>query len=238
MRFDQQKSACFRVARVAAVLGVLSASGSGVFASGQAPVTPPVAAPPASRPPAPAPLAGRAVAPAGHDHVADLVGRRGQDGAREQPRGSRRAVEPADPDLRGRPGARRLCAEPVLDHHEPQQHDPAGQLPHRHRRHADQRQPADQCRSAAAGAVGRRTLQPGLGRVEADDQRRVEPLQPAARLGPFGGVHAAAAPQLHHRQRAADRAPQPEHAAGRRHPAAPDDGPDVARGPQLPTTTW
>ena len=55
MRFDQQKSACFRVARVAAALGVLSASGSGVFASGQAPVTPPVAAPPTARPPVSAP---------------------------------------------------------------------------------------------------------------------------------------------------------------------------------------
>ena len=51
MRFDQQKSACFRVVRVAAILGILSASGSGVFASEQPAVTPQVAAPPAAPPP-------------------------------------------------------------------------------------------------------------------------------------------------------------------------------------------
>jgi outer membrane protein len=51
MRFDQQKSACFRVARVAAMLGVVSASGSGVFAFEQGQVTPPVAAPAPAQPP-------------------------------------------------------------------------------------------------------------------------------------------------------------------------------------------
>jgi outer membrane protein len=57
MRFDQQKSACSRVARMAAVLCALSASGSAVFASGQGQAPPAVAGPAPARPQVPSPAA-------------------------------------------------------------------------------------------------------------------------------------------------------------------------------------
>jgi outer membrane protein len=60
MRFDQQKSACSSAARVATMLCVLSASGRGLFASGQGQVTPP-AAPPVA---APAPVRPTVATPA------------------------------------------------------------------------------------------------------------------------------------------------------------------------------
>ena len=50
MRFDQQKWACSGAGRVAALVVLLSASGSGVFAFGQAPA-PPVAPPVVTQPP-------------------------------------------------------------------------------------------------------------------------------------------------------------------------------------------
>jgi outer membrane protein len=58
MRFDQQKSAYSRVARVVVTLAMLSASGSGLFASEQGQVTPPVAAPTAAKPPVATPPRG------------------------------------------------------------------------------------------------------------------------------------------------------------------------------------
>jgi len=51
MRFDQQKWACLRVGRVAALVGILSASGSGVSAFGQTPAAPPAQPPVATQAP-------------------------------------------------------------------------------------------------------------------------------------------------------------------------------------------
>ena len=165
-------------------------------------------------------------------HAQDQLGRRGEDGAREQSRDSRRAAEPADPDLCGRPGPRRLRAEPVLDHTTRSSTTPPGNFLTGSGATLTNDSLRTNARAPAAGAMGRRPLHGLLGCLEADDQRCLEPLQPAARLGPLGGLHTAAPAQLHHRQHAADAAAQPGAAAGRRHRAAADPDPDLARRAQ------
>ena len=210
MRFDQQKSACSRVF-AGTMVWALSASGSGVFAFGQgqgaqAPA-PPVAAPaPAMRPATPSTGAQSGPA-AGREHVEDFVGRRGQDGAREQPGHARRAVGPADSDIRRRAGPRRLWAEPLLDHHQPQQHDAAGDF----LTGTGATLTNDSLRTNA----GVQQLVPwGGGRYNlAWDASKLTTSDASSRFNPqldsglSASVHPAAAAQLHHRQHAADAAP-------------------------------
>ena len=105
MRFDSKYRPVRGSRRLGALAGVLFASGSGVSASGQAPAPP--SAPPAADATAHGPQRRRSP-DAGPEHAVKIsLGRSGEDGAREQPRDPRRAADPADPDLRRRPGARR-----------------------------------------------------------------------------------------------------------------------------------
>ena len=190
MRFDQQKSACSRF-----VFGGDAGVGSVRFRQwgvrfrtgpGRAGPAPPVAAAGARERPA-TPSRRRSGPAAGDELVEDFVRRGGEDGAREQPGRSapnswRRRFRPT-PSRRPAPPSARASSRD----HQPQQHDAAGQFPHRHRRDADERQPPDQRRRAAAGPVGRWPLQRHVGRLEADNERCVEPVQPAARLGLTAG---------------------------------------------------
>ena len=127
----------------------------------------------------------------GTSTLTDFVRRGREDGAREQPGRARRTVGAADSDIRRRAGTRRLRPDYLLADHQPQQHDTADRFPLRDRRDADERQPPDQRRCAAAHSVGRWPLQRRVGRRESHNERCVEPVQSPAGLGAHWSVRAA-----------------------------------------------
>ena len=168
MRFDQQKSACSRFVFVGTLVGALSASGSGVFAFGQGQGSQAPAPPVAAQAPA-TPATG-----AGQDR---------QQGTSTLTISSDEAVKMA---LENNLGVRAEQLAPQIQtyavaqarlrpvylraDHQPQQHDTADRCPLRDRRDADQRQPPDQRRCAAAHSVGRWPLQRRVGRRESHNE--------------------------------------------------------------------
>ena len=245
MRFDQQKSACSRAARLVALVWLLSASGSQVFAFGQAqapvvaqpqiPATPPVVTPE----PAPQGEPRRSL-PARTPGRARFGSRRTRpsDGAREQPGHSRRAAEPADRDLRAWRRRARFSRRTW-----------SRQTATRSSTHAARNfltggdnLTNDSCQHqrghAAADPVGRRGLQRRAGTRRSSRRATPRPtFNPQLDSG-LSAPSRSRSPQLHRSISARERAPQQEPPADRGPGAPADRDPDHAGGAQLRTSTW